>query len=253
MPRLLQAAECAGVMFLTASEPAGTDKRGVRLAEELANACTEIEQADELPLAVVLEGGGPAYFFQAPDDAAGCDALVPALATATAALGRLSPPTIAAIGGDAIGPAWELALGCDLRLAADHVRVGSPEVRFGRLPAAGGTQRLTRIAGPAVALRLLLLAEILDASTAQGLGLLHRIVPADSLGTSLEAVLDGMRASAPIALSYVRETVRAATNLPLADGLRLEADLAVLLQTTSDRAEGLGAFLARRSPRFEGR
>jgi enoyl-CoA hydratase/carnithine racemase len=110
-----------------------------------------------------------------------------------------------------------------------------------------------RVASEAVALRLLLLGEVLPAPAALALGLIHRVAPAQELETTVEELLDAMRGSAPIALGYAREAVRSGADLALVDGLRLEADLAVLLQTTQDRFEGINSFLDKRSPRYEGR
>jgi enoyl-CoA hydratase len=107
--------------------------------------------------------------------------------------------------------------------------------------------------GPGVAVRLLLLGEIVDAPDAHALGLLHRVEPRERLDAALDEMLTGLRDSAPIALAYAKEAVLSAGDLALADGLRLEADLAVLLQTTGDRAEGIDAFLGRRAAHFEGR
>jgi len=224
-----------------------------RLAWAIADACAAIAEREAPPAGVVLVGRGGAFCVEAPRSGGDCDALGRAWAAATAAVGQLGPPTVAVIGGDAIGPAWELALACDLRLAAAETRVGSPEVRWGRMPAAGGTQRLTRLAGPAVALRLLLLGEVLTADDARALGLVHRVVRGDELEAAQEEALDALRAGAPIALGYAKEAVRQGLELPLEAGLRLEADLAALLQTTRDRAEGLAAFGERRAPRYEAR
>jgi enoyl-CoA hydratase/carnithine racemase len=250
---VLEISEDRQVVYLRVPSPAALGPDSARLAGQLVDACLAIAERQVPPVGVALVGGGAAFCAAPPRDAAECDAASPAWAEATAALGALGPPTVAAIGGDAIGPAWELALACDLRLAADTARVGSPEVRWGRIPAAGGTQRLTRLLGPAEALRLLLLSELLDAPRAAARGLLHRAVPAAELGSALEAALDQWRGAAPIALAYAKEAVHAAVETPLAAGLRLEADLASLLQTTADRAEGLAAFHARRTPRFSGR
>ena len=245
--------ERESVIWLEASEPAEPGEAAARLGYQLADACVALEERAERPLAVVLRGGLRGFWLRPPRNAAECDAAGPGWAEAAAAIDRLSLPTIAVLEGEAIGPAWELALACDLRLAAADARVGSPEVAFGRLPAAGGTQRLTRLAGPAVALRLLLLGDVLAASDALALGLVHRVAPAAELDRQLEDLLAALRRGAPIALAYAREAVRAAADLPLAAGLRLEADLSALLQTTHDRAEGIDAFLERRPPRFEGR
>lgn len=250
---MLEQTERGRVVYLRVPRPVALGTASARLAGALVDACLAIAERPVPPAAVVLVGAGDAYCVRPPRDAADCDAATPAWAEATAAVARLAPPTVAAIGADALGPAWELALACDLRLAATTAQVGSPEIRWGRLPAAGGTQRLTRLVGPAEALRLLLLGDVLPASAAQARGLVHRVVPAAELNTALEALLDGLRAAAPIALAYAKEAVHAAVDTPLAAGLRLEADLAALLQTTADRAEGIAAFQARRAPRFEGR
>ncbi|HZS03184.1 MAG TPA: enoyl-CoA hydratase-related protein [Chloroflexota bacterium] len=242
-----------GVVYLRVAAPAGIGPAAERLAWAIADACAAIDEREAPPVGVAIVGAGGAYCVLPPRSAAECDALGAAWAAATAAVGRLGPPTLAVIGGDAVGPAWELALACDLRIATDGARLGSPEVRWGRLPAAGGTQRLTRLAGPAVALRLLLLGEVLAAPEALGLGLVHRVGPAEGLEAAQEELLEALRAGAPIALGYAKEAVRQGLELPLAAGLRLEADLAALLQTTRDRAEGLAAFAARRAPRYEAR
>ncbi|MBV8085076.1 MAG: enoyl-CoA hydratase/isomerase family protein [Chloroflexi bacterium] len=208
-------------------------------ALELMEACREIvEQPTPLMAAVIrLAAAGPPL----PP---------PRWAEATSAVAALPMPVVAVLEADAIGPAWALALACDLRTAAEGVLVGSPEVLRGQLP--GGVSRLTRLVGPAVALRLLLLGETLAAKDALELGLLHRVVPAAALGACLEELIAGFQASAPIALAYVKEAVHAGLDLSLREGLRLEADLAALLQTTTDREEGIHAFLEKRPPEFKG-
>jgi len=250
---VLEIAERERIVYLRVPSPAALGAASARLAWALADACAAVEEREAPPAGVAVVSSGDAFCVAAPRGAADCDAAAPAWAAATAALAGLGPPTVAAIGADAIGPAWELALACDLRLAAAEARLGSPEVHWGRLPAAGGTQRLARAVGPAEALRLLLLAEVLPAPDALGRGLVQRVVPAADLATHLEALLDALRAGAPVALAYAKEAVHAAGQAPLALGLRLEADLAALLQTTGDRAEGLAAFRERRRPRFEAR
>jgi enoyl-CoA hydratase len=247
----LEVSEDGGIVYLRVPHPLPLGALAERLGWAIADACAQIDEREQPPAGVALVGGGSAFCVAPPRSGADCDALGPAWAGATAAVARLGPPTLAVLSGDAIGPAWELALACDLRLAGAAARVGSPEVRWGRMPAAGGTQRLVRLAGPAVALRVLLLGEVLAAPEALTLGLLHRVVAADAVAATQEDMLDGLRESAPIALGYAKEAVRQGTELPLAAGLRLEADLAALLQTTRDRAEGLTAFHERRAPRYE--
>ncbi len=253
MSRILRVAEEDGIIYLRVPEPIRLGDSSDLLAWELVDACAEVEQRDVPPTAVALISAGRAFCVEPVAGAADCDRAGGFWAQATAAIGRLGTPTVAAIGGDAMGPAWELALACDLRIATAEVRVGSPEIRWGRLPASGGTQRLLRIVGPATALRLLLLGEALDARAAQVAGLVHRVAAEGELEVVLDELLGQLRLGAPVALAYAKETVHRSSHLSLADGLRLEADLAALLQTTHDRAEGIAAFLERRSAHFEAR
>ncbi|MPZ14334.1 MAG: hypothetical protein GEU73_07900 [Chloroflexi bacterium] len=241
------------VLFLTVDTAATLGDASTRLAWQLLDICADIEEQDELPVCVVLGSGGTRFWLEQPRSAADCDAVGSVWARATHAIARASPPTLALIRGDAIGPAWELALSCDLRIAAVDARVGSPEVRWGRMPAAGGTQRLARVARIGPALRLLMLGEVVPAPVALELGLLHCVAAAPELETQLARVLESLRSSAPIALAFAKEALHRSADLPLEDGLRLEADLATVLQTTRDRQEGVQAFLERRPPRFSGR
>lgn len=241
------------VVYLRVPSPVELGEASTQLAWQLIDACADVEERLEPPVAVALVSAGQTFCLATPTSARECDAVGEVWGQATAAIAGLGPPTVAAIDGDAIGPAWELALACDLRVAAAAARVGSPEVRWGRIPTAGGTQRLARAVGSTTALRLLLLAEVLQAPAALDLSLVHRVAAPDGLATCLEELLDSLRSAAPIALAYAKEAVHESADLPLQAGLRLEADLASLLQTTHDRGEGIGAFLQRRRPRFESR
>jgi enoyl-CoA hydratase/carnithine racemase len=250
--KMLQVEERDGVVYWTLANPVTPDNGSTRMAWELIERCTEIDGRESPPVAVVLVSQGPAFWMTAPASTEDCDAVGEVWATATSAIGRLTSPTVAAIGGDAVGPAWELALACDLRVVEGGARLGSPELTWGRMPAAGGTQRLARLVGRGTALRLLLLAELLDASTAYQLGLVQRIAAPGTLWHELESVLDALRKAAPIALTFAKEAVLQGVQQPLEQGLRLEADLSILLQTTQDRAEGVRSFVERRDPHFRG-
>jgi enoyl-CoA hydratase/carnithine racemase len=240
-------------VYLTLSEPVALGRESDRLAWQLVDACRAISEADEQPVGVALVGRGGAFFTAPPRSAADCDAASGAWRAATAALAGLGPPTVTAMQGEAAGPALELALAADLRVAAADAALGLPEVRFGRIPSAGGTQRLSRAVGQGTALRLLLLGEMMGAEEALALGLIHRVARSDALDACLEGLLDALRLGAPLALSFTKEAIRDGTDLPLRSGLTLEADLAALLQTTEDRARGISAFKERATPTFEGR
>lgn len=251
--RLLNIAEERGVVFLRVPKPVQLAAEAEPLAWQLVDACTGIRERENPLVAVALIGRGAAFCARPPESAGDCDAAASAWREATAALAAVSAPTIAVLAGDAIGPAFELALACDLRIAADGIRLGAPEIRWGRIPAAGGTQRLARLVGRGVALRMLMLGELLTASEAEDVGLVHRIAPEERVVACLEELLDVLRTAAPVALAYTKEAIREGRDLPLKSALILEADLAALLQTTHDRAEGIRAFKERRAPRFEGR
>jgi enoyl-CoA hydratase/carnithine racemase len=169
------------------------------------------------------------------------------------ALAAVPQPVIAAIGGRAFSAGLELALAADVRIAAEGARFAMPEAAEGRLPRGGGTQRLPRAIGRAHALRLLLLAEEIDAAEARRIGLVSRVVPAAELASATRALADAIAQRGPIATRLAKEAVHRGAEMPLQQALRYELDLTVILQTTFDRAEGVRAFAARTPPAFLGR
>lgn len=170
-----------------------------------------------------------------------------------ACLESMGQPVICALTGDATSAGLELALACDVRLAAESARFALPETGQGLLPMAGGTQRLARLVGRGEALRLILLGEVIDAVEALRIGLVSRVYTRDRLLAEAEALALRMAARGPIALRYAKEAVRRGLEQPLDQALRFETNLTVILQTTEDRAEGVRAFLEKREPDFKGR
>ena len=231
--------------------PAGA--QASRVAERLIDTCADIRDRLATPAALAIVSAGRSFCIEPPASGNDCDQAAFVWREAIQAVAALPIPTVAAMAGSAVGPAWELAMACDIRLAEDHITLGSPEIGHDRMPSCGGTQRLTRLIGPGRALEMLLLGKTIDAPVALDLGLVHRLTPRGTVDSALEKMLDALRQAAPIALAYAKEAVRSGMDMPLSDGLRLEADLATLLQTTRDRAEGISSFLERREPRFEGR
>ena len=166
-----------------------------------------------------------------------------------AALAALRIPVVVWVDGDCRDEALELALAGDVRLAGESATFRMGRARDGWLPSNGGTQRLPRAVGRGQALRLLLTGETLDADEALRIGLVHDIADLEDA----EALAAGIADAGPIAVRYVKEAIAASADLPLREGMRLEADLSILLHSTADRAEGLRAFAEKRTPRFEGR
>jgi enoyl-CoA hydratase len=164
---------------------------------------------------------------------------------------RLPKPTIAAINGAAIGGGCELALACDLRIAAEHARFGQPELNLGILPAAGATQRLPRVIGLGRAKELVLLGDPIDAQTALAWGLISAVVPAASLMTAARAYAARLLTRAPLAMRLARAALNASASASLESGLLIEALAQAICFESPDKREGTRAFLEKRTPSFE--
>lgn len=232
------------------------------MTEELIETCQRVNREEDT-LVVVITGAGEV--FSSGED---CSELEESLARrepslterkqlawqhgAAAAIAKVNCPVIAAINGDAIGQGLEVALAADLRIASESSRFGFPHAIQGLIPRDGGTQRLSRIVGRGKAMEMLLTAELIDAAEAYRIGLVHRIVPKRKIASETEELAKKIAAKAPTSLKYAKEAVNKGLDLPLEQGLRLECDLYLLLQTTEDRTEGIRAFLEKRAPRFKG-
>lgn len=162
-------------------------------------------------------------------------------------------PVIAAINGHCLAGGLELALACDIRIASEHATFGLPEVRWGLMPGAGGTQRLPRAVPLALALEMLLTGDPIDARRALAGGLVSRVVPQVRLLEEARAIAARVASAAPLSVRAVRAAVYHGLGAPLADGLRLEQCYAEPLRQSEDVQEGLLAFTERREPRFNGR
>jgi enoyl-CoA hydratase len=162
-------------------------------------------------------------------------------------------PIIAAINGFCLGGGCELAMACDIRLAADTAKLGQPEVNLGILPGGGGTQRLPRLVGLGAAYRLLYTGDLIDATEALRIGLVDAVVPVSDLMPQARALAEKIAAKSPVALRLIKEAVRASVRTPLDEGVRHEATLFGLAFSSEDKAEGVAAFLAKRAPEFTGK
>lgn len=169
------------------------------------------------------------------------------------AVERFPKPVIAAINGYCLGGGCELAMACDIRIAADSAKLGQPEVNLGLLPGGGGTQRLPRLVGLGTAYRLLYTGTLIDAAEAHRIGLVDDVVPAPQLRSEVATLALAIAAKSPLALQLIKEAVRASVRTPLDEGLRHERTLFGLAFSSQDKQEGVAAFLEKRPAEFTGR
>lgn len=162
-------------------------------------------------------------------------------------------PVIAMINGFCLGGGCELAMSCDIRIAAETARFGQPEINLGLIPGGGGTQRLPRLVGTGHALRLILTGEMIDAAEAERLGLVEQIVPLDELREKTLELAGKIAEKSPLTLRVAKEAVRSSERLPIEDGLLYERDLFCLCFSSEDMAEGVEAFLEKRKAHWKGK
>lgn len=162
-------------------------------------------------------------------------------------------PVLAMINGYALGGGCELALACDVRVAARSARLGQPEIRLGLIPGGGGTQRLPRLVGTGQALRLILTGELVTADEAERIGLVDLVVADADLPETTLQLAHAMARHSPLSLELAKQAVRAAGLTPLSAGLTLERELFITAFASQDGQEGVRAFLEKRPPTFHGR
>jgi enoyl-CoA hydratase len=167
-----------------------------------------------------------------------------------AKLAAVRTPTIAAVAGHALGGGCELAMMCDLLIAADTAKFGQPEIKLGVLPGMGGSQRLTRAIGKAKAMDLILTGRTIDAAEAERSGLVSRVVPADDLLTEAKAVATTISQMSRSAARMAKEAVNRAFESTLTEGLLYERRLFHSTFATDDQTEGMAAFIEKRPPNF---
>jgi enoyl-CoA hydratase len=166
-----------------------------------------------------------------------------------AKLDRLPMASIAMINGYAFGGGLELALACSFRLASANAKMGLPEIKLGLIPGYGGTQRLPRLIGQARALEMILTGRTVNAAEAERIGLVNRLSDGDPLEAALAFAREFTGYSLPV-LGFAREAVQRAFDVPLKDGLAIEAALSTLAYRTGDAEEGMAAFVEKRKPDF---
>jgi enoyl-CoA hydratase len=166
------------------------------------------------------------------------------------AVARARKPVVAAVAGFALGGGCELAMQCDLIIAADTAKFGQPEIKLGIIPGIGGTQRLPRALGKAKAMDLILTGRMMDAAEAERAGLVARVVPAASLMEEAHKIAETIASMSLPALLAAKEAVNRAFESPLAEGFRFERRVFATLFATADQKEGMAAFVEKRPAKF---
>ncbi len=244
------------VGWITLNRPEALNALNSTLCDELGAAVSDFD-ADEKIGAIVLTGSARAF-------AAGAD--IKQMADKTVremtienpfagldAVARARTPLIAAVAGYALGGGCELAMMCDIILAADTATFGQPEITLGVIPGLGGTQRLARAVGTYKAAELVLTGRMMDAEEAERAGLVSRVIPAASLLDEAENTAATIAAMSLPVVYGAKQALRAAQESGLAEGLRFERQTFVSMFALDDQKEGMAAFREKRAPKFTGR
>ena len=248
----------AGVATVTIDRPEKRNALNGQVRRELIAALDELE-SDGAVRVVVITGAGEKAFVAGADIREFAERTPIEQRAAMEgrrvfeAVAAFPRPVIASINGYALGGGCELALACDLRIAARSARLGQPEVNLGILPGGGGTQRLPRLVGMGRAMRLILTGELIGAEEAERIGLVDEVVDDAGLRDRTRELAASIAKHSPVALKLIKEAVRASAEMPMSAGLALERELFVTAFSSEDRTEGVSAFLEKRSPEFQGR
>jgi enoyl-CoA hydratase len=244
---------------ITFNRPTVLNALNFKTVDELSH-CLDAARDDHSVRVLILTGSGEKSFV------AGAD--INELARQTALDGKntalrgqgvfrkletMGKPTIAAINGFALGGGCELALACTMRIASRTARLGQPEVKLGILPGYGGSQRLSRLCGKGIAHEMILTGDMIGAEEALRIGLVNHVTEPAELLPAAEAIARKIIANAPLAVKYSIEAIERGMEMPLEEGLFLEATLFGLCCATEDMREGTRAFIEKRPAKFQGR
>ena len=244
------------VGLITLNRPKALNALNAALMRELGEALTAFD-ADEAIGAIVITGSEKAFAAGADIKEMQSKTFVEAyredfITAEWEAVTRIRKPVIAAVAGYALGGGCELAMMCDFILAADTAKFGQPEINLGVMPGAGGTQRLTRFVGKSKSMEMNLTGRFMEAQEAERSGLVSRIIPADELIDEAMATASKIAEKGAISAMATKEAVNRAYETTLSEGVRFERRLFHALFSTADQAEGMEAFIEKRTPNFKG-
>jgi E-phenylitaconyl-CoA hydratase len=246
--------------FITLNRPEALNAINIEMWEDLKRIWDDFRRDPELRVAIVSGAGEKAFCtgLDLKDFVSHGDPRVRDFWNAEdpADLGRgprIWKPMIAAVQGFCLAGGFEIALACDIRVAADNASFGLPEIRRGFFPGTGGTIRLPRLIPEGIALEMLYTGESISAQEAHRIGLVNRVVPHGELLPAVTTLARKIAAGPPVALRAIKEVVLRSREMPFTEAIRLEAGFRALVGHTEDAREGPRAFAEKRSPKFTGR
>ena len=247
-----------GIAVLTIDRQEKLNSLNQQVLEEIRRALLDLQ--DDPPRVMIVTGAGERSFI-AGADIAQMNEMSPLEAKRFSELShetmglldRSLVPTIAAVNGFALGGGCELALACDIRVAAENALFGFPEATLGILPGMSGTQRLPRLVGPGIAKELVFSGRRIDAEEARTFNLVNRVVPEGEALNVARELAGEIASNGPVAVRHAKAAINKAQDVDLSSGLEYEADQFALLFSTEDAREGMGAFVEKREPEFKGR
>ncbi|HXZ31725.1 MAG TPA: enoyl-CoA hydratase-related protein [Terriglobales bacterium] len=247
------------IAYITVNRPKVLNALNMATMEELRAAFHDIKNDTNIRV-VILTGSGEKAFIAGADigelakhDPVSAKAYTHRGQSVLNLIENLGKPVIACINGFALGGGCEIAMACTMRLASENAKLGQPEVKLGIMPGYGGSQRLPRLVGKGIAMQHVLTGEMINAQEAHRIGLVNEVVAAAELISRAEAIAQKIIANAPLAVQYTMEAVNRGMEMPLAEGLFLEATLFAVCCATEDKKEGTTAFLEKRQAQFKGK
>src|SRR5688500_7445146 len=247
-----------GVALITVNRPEKRNALNSLVRSELAGMFAALRDHNEARV-IILTGAGDKAFIAGADinefaeRTAVEQRAVMAERTVFEEIAAFPKPVIAMINGFALGGGCEIAIACDIRIAARSAKLGQPEIKLGLIPGGGGTQRLPRLIGSGRAMKMILTGELIDAVEAERIGLVDEVVDDDQLATRTMDLAKTIAAHSTLTLRLAKAAIRAAEETPLTAGLAYERELFITAFSSDDKREGVEAFLAKRTPKFTGK